>query len=102
MQQLNNFIVEKLKIDKDTRIIRERDREDSAEKGAVIEMDLNNLYCFMMYDPNSGIVSCFGCDSASQLAKEWSIDEKDARRLCDMNKGESYIDESDAIITLIS
>lgn len=101
MNNFKEYISEKLRINKDIEVVTEDNRD--ASKGASINMDLDNTYVFMMYDENSGIISCFSCDSPQQLAKDSGMELKDTKRLCYMNKGQSYYNnDTNTIITLIS
>lgn len=105
MQQLDNFIVEKLKINKNTKVSNQKilqEKNISAKDGAVIVMDLDYKHIFMMYDQNSGTLSCFGFNTAEEYAKEWSIDIKDAKDLESLKEGETDYDiKTGAIITKI-
>ena len=100
MKNINNFIIEKFKISKDN--VRIDERESKASKGAAIEVDLDRKYVFMIYDPNSGVVSCFDCDSYNDLVSEWGYDEDEAKKIVKQKSGQSYIDASGAIYTKIS
>ena len=105
MLELNNYILEKLKIDKRTELNHEEEKPQRqyASKGASIENDMDKMYQFMMYDENSGIISCFEADSYNDLVKDFGMEEKDAKSLCNLNKGASeYDSNTGAIITLIS
>lgn len=77
------------------------EKEYSAKNGAAITVDLDGKYVFMMYDRNSGIVSCFAFDDPKIYASDWGLDEENANVLCDLKIGESLTDISDAIITRI-
>ena len=101
MKTINNFIIEKLKINKNSKILSEKN--NSALHGALIDMDLNKEAIFMMYDENSGTVGCFDFDDPDELINDYGYEEKLANRLFSMNKGETYVDkETSAILTRIN
>ena len=106
MENLNNFLTEKLHINKNSKFSDSQpitERNSLASKGAEIEVDLDKQYVFMMYDPGSGIVMCFDCDSYQDLINEWGYIDSEAKRICNLNCGESYKDKmTGAIYTMIS
>ena len=100
MKRINQYILEKFKISRNTKLITERDV--SVKNGACIENDLERKYQFMYYDPMSGMIGGFDCDSAEDLIKEWSYEDAAAKRLVSLKVGQSDYDrQTNAIVTRI-
>ena len=110
MKTINNFIIEKLKINKNSKLDKEvksdkilSEKNNSALHGALIDMDLDKQAIFMMYDENSGTVGCFDFDDPQDLVNDYGYEETVAKKLFTMNKGETYIDKTtSAILTRIN
>lgn len=107
MKSLTEIISEKLKIDKNTKLIPNleinlKEKSNKASDGACIDVDLTKSCQFMLYDENSGSISTFECDDYTDLINDWGMEESDAKKLYNLNKGESYLDDTGAITTRIN
>ena len=102
MRNLDKYIFEKLKIDKDITLGPEEPKVLNASTGA-LENNLSKVCQFMSYDDNSGLITCFECDDWKELVESYSMEVEDAKDICNLNQGSSIYDtRTGTIITRIN